>query len=154
VVSDEVLPRPGVVVREGKHVELDEDAVKKEVEAARDAWKKAHPGSDEKGGPYPFRSAVTVRRQAAEVPQTLRVDFEDGTTENVSWPAGERWHRFTFERATKVASATLDPERRYRLDLDKLDDGRTRESQLLAPTRWTLEMGNLVELALAFLVTR
>jgi hypothetical protein len=154
VVSDEVLPRPGVVVREGKHVELDEDAVKKEVEAARDAWKKAHPGSDEKGGPYPFRSAVTVRRQAAEVPQTLRVDFEDGTTENVSWPAGERWHRFTFERATKVASATLDPERRYRLDLDKLDDGRTRESQLLVPTRWTLEMGNLVELALAFLVTR
>jgi len=36
------------------------------------------------------------------------------------------------------------------LDLDKFDDGRTRERAPLAPRRWTLEVEAWFSLALAF----
>ena len=79
------------------------------------------------------------------------VSFEDGSTETIEWPQGERWHRWVFERPAGAVSAQLDPERRWLLDVDKLDDGRTRERQLLPVNRWTLEAAAWLSAALAFL---
>jgi hypothetical protein len=87
------------------------------------------------------------------VPERMVVTFDDGTTETVPFPVEERWHRYLFVRPAKVVSAQMDPEREILLDLDKLDDGRTRESHSSASTRWALEASNLVELALS-LVTQ
>lgn len=154
VQADEILPRPGLVLRDGKRVELDTEAVADEIATARAAWKKAHPDRDAKGGPYPFRNVVTVQRFAADVPQELAIELEDGSRETFAWPRGERWRRFVLERPVRVVSARLDPALRYRLDLDKLDDGRTREPQGLPAARWTLEVGAWVSLALSFLVTQ
>ena len=163
VTSEEVVPQPGLTLRDGKSVEVDEDAVKKDIEVTRAAWKKAHPDKDDKNakddkkakvGPYPFSSAVTARRFAAHVPQTLVVKFEDGSEERLDFPESERWHRWLFVRPVRVASAQLDPQRKSLLDLNKLDDGRTREASRLAASRWTLELGAFLSLALSLLVTQ
>ena len=154
--SEEMAPQPGTVVVDGKRVERDEDAVKTEVNAAREAWKKTHPDADaSKGGPYSFRSQVLVRRyEEGRVPQRVVVTFADDTKETVLFPVEERWHRYIFERPTKVVSAQLDPDRAILLDLNKLDDGRTREPHGAAGMRWALEAANVLELALSLLVTQ
>jgi hypothetical protein len=155
VEAHEMVPRPGLVVEKGARVEKDSDAVDKEIEAVRSAWKKDHPDADpNRAGPFPFRSEVTVRRYGSHVPQRVVVTFGDGTQEVHPFPVEERWHRFLFERTSKVVSAQLDPDGTYALDLDKLDDGRTREPHREASARWALEVANAAEVALSFLVTQ
>ena len=153
VNSTEVLPEPGTHVEGDKHVERDESDVSHEIAATRDAWKASHPDAKESDpGPFPFRNEVVVQRFAAHVPQRVVVTFADGSTEALPVPLEERWHRFTLVRPTKVVSAQLDPDGDVLLDLDKLDDGRTRESRGAASTRWGLEVADAVQLALSILV--
>jgi hypothetical protein len=153
VEAQEEAPRRGTNVVDGKRVEKDADDVAKEIDAARSAWKAAHPDATH-GGPYPFRNEVTVRRYAGHVPQKVVVTFEDGSTETVPFPVEERWHRYIFERPVEVKSAQLDPDREVLLDLNKLDDGRTREPRGRASTRWALEEGSVLDLLLSLLVTQ
>ena len=80
-----------------------------------------------------------MRRYAGHVPERVLVTFADGSKELLPFPSEERWHRYLFERPAKVVSAQLDPEGAILLDLNKLDDGRTRESHGTAGTRWALE---------------
>ena len=153
VEATEVVPRPGTSVVDGKRVEKDDDQVDEEIAAARKAWKASNPGQDH-GGPYPFRNEVVVRRYAGHVPERVIVTFDDAGKETVEFPVEDRWHRYVFERPSKVVSAQMDPDREILLDLNKLDDGRTRESHSSASTRWALEGSNLVELLLSLLVTQ
>jgi len=140
VESDEDLPRPGLqLLPDGARKEITEEQVEREIRGKRDK------------SAFPWRSVVTVRRYAAHVPQTLRIRFDDGTEQTVPWPEGERWHRFLFDR--KVAAAQLDPGRSVLLDIDKLDDGRTREAAPLASRRWTLEFKAWAELLLALVAS-
>jgi len=155
VESTEEVPEPGMVEEEGKRVEKDQADVDREVAAARDAWKKAHPHAREGDpGPYPFRSEVVVRRYEAHVPERLVVTFADGRRERLDVPAEERWHRYTFVGPARVTSAQLDPDGDVLLDLDKLDDGRTREPRGVASTRWALEASNAAQLLLSILVSQ
>ena len=146
--STEVLPDRGLV--DGRHTERDEATRDSEADDARAAFRKAHPGDDEHG-PFPFRTVVQVRRYAFGVPQTLVVRFADGTSETAQWPAAERWHRYVFDKPVKAVSAQLDPEGGWLLDLDKLDDGRTREAAPLASRRWTLEASAWTQLLFSLL---
>ena len=50
----------------------------------------------------------------------------------------------------RAASAQLDPDRRFFLDLDKLDDGRAREHRSLPSNRWTLEAAAWLSTLIAF----
>lgn len=151
VEATEVLPEPGTFVLDGKRVERTQAEVDAAVQSRRAEFRKAHPEAKPGDpGPFPWRSVVQVRRYAAQVPQTLVLKF-DGAAERVQWPEGERWHRWVFERPQRIASAQLDPKREVLLDLDKLDDGRTRERAPLASRRWTLECKAWVELALSML---
>ena len=150
VDSEEMIPSKGTSVVDGKRIEKDGEDIGKEVEAAHGATKSSADGP----GPYPFRSEVRVRRFAAHVPEELVVTFGDGTKETVPFPVEDRWHRYVFERPTKVVSAQLDPNRSILLDLNKLDDGRTRSSSGTASARWSLEITNTLELLLSFLVTQ
>src|SRR5205814_9268037 len=122
--SSEVLPQPGTFVREGHRVEVDQRAIDGEVRKQRDECSNKHPGARRGEGPFPWRTVVEARRFGAHVPQTLVLAFEDGSLERVAWPAGEGWHRWIFEKPTRAVSAQLDPDRRFFLDVDKLDDGR------------------------------
>jgi hypothetical protein len=153
VESTELVPHAGTSLVNDKRVEKDPDDVDKDVAEARKTWKASHPDA-EHGGPYPFRGEVVVRRFAAHVPERLVVTFDDGSTETLDFPYEERWHRYVFERPVEVKSAQLDPAREILLDLNKLDDGRTREGHSSASHRWALEASNALDLVLSLLVTQ
>ena len=131
VESEEIVPEPGTVLRDGRRVEIE--------------------GGRKKGETWPWRSVVEVRRYAAHVPQMVRIDFEKGPPQILQWPESERWHRYVFERSDRVVSAQIDPKREVLLDLNKLDDGRTRERKPAGARRWTLEFKAWSELVYAML---
>jgi hypothetical protein len=150
VDSEEVLPAPGIVLRDGKRVELREDGVEKDIREAREAFAKAHPGAKPRDpGPFPWRTVVSARRYGAHVPQTVVVRFEDGSEERLRWDVEERWHRWELVKQAPAASAQLDSAREVLLDVQKLDDGRLREPQPLASRRWILEIGAWAQAVLA-----
>jgi hypothetical protein len=151
VASHEVLPPAGLTG--GKHEEKTPEDVEKEITAAREAWKKAHGDAKPDGpGPFPFENTVVVRRFAAHVPERLVVRFADGTEESFEVPVEERWHRFVLVRPVAVTSARIDPAGEVLLDLDKLDDGRTRAESTTASTRWATELFSAVQLLLSLAV--
>jgi len=146
----ELVPRAGLLLEpDGSRVELDSAHAREREAAARAAYRAAHPAGGP--GPFPWRSTVQVRRYQAQVPQTVAIRFDDGVTEVLQWPAEERWHRWVLERPARVETVQLDPLREVFLDLDKLDDGRTREPAPAASARWTLELEAWAGLVLAIL---
>jgi hypothetical protein len=152
VESDEVLPRPGTFLRDGKRVDLDADGVAKEIREARESFRKEHPQAKPgEPGPFPYRTVIGARRYEGHVPQTLVVRFEDGKEERLPWDASERWHRWELVRPGRGVSAQLDPDREILLDVQKLDDGRLRDPAPLASRRWTLEVAAWVQAAFAAL---
>ena len=152
VEAAELLPEPGIFERDGQRVERTQEQAEAEVEQRRSDFHKGHPGArPTAAGPFNWRSVVQVRRYAAAEPESVVVKFDDGAVETLPFPAGERWHRWVFDRPGRVSSAQLDPKRAVLLDLNKLDDGRTRERAPLAARRWTLEFKAWAELALSLL---
>src|SRR5581483_7909582 len=153
IETRELVPEPGTFVEpDGTRVELDERQASRKERSLRAAFRAAHPHPTAADpGPFPWRSTVSVRRYAAQVPQTVVFRFDGGETQTVAWPADETWHRWVFEKPERVASVQLDPEGKVLLDLDKLDDGRTRERSTAASARWTLEYEAWAKLLLALL---
>ena len=152
--SSEELPQAGTVQRGDSWVVEDAAAVERRVATARAQWDKAsHTAAG--GGPFPFRTSVTVRRRGAAVPQTLVVRFADGSTEQAQFnpPAGmqERWQRFTWTKPVKAVSAQLDPAREHYLDVSKLDDSRTLEPDTRASRRWSGAFASFVNLLFSML---
>jgi hypothetical protein len=133
---------------EDKQADLD-----KRIDAARDAWKKAHPDAKPGLGPYPWRTEVVLRRQGAPVAQTLTVKFADGSTETVRWDGDEKWRRFSWLKPAKAVSAELDPQRRHFLDVSKLDDSRTIEPDASASRRWGMEFAAFIQYFLTLIAT-
>ena len=150
IETDEETPHPGMATRKGLRVEVGEDEATNLVSEQRAAFKKAHPDAKKDVSAFGWRSLVQVRRFGAHVPQSVLVKFDDGTSETLPWPQDEQWHRWDFQRPSRVSSAQIDPQGSWFLDLDKFDDGRTRERAPLAPRRWTLEVEAWFSLALAF----
>ena len=73
-------------------------------------------------------SVVTVERLRDGVfPQTLRVRFEDGYTEDVAWDGRGRWKKLTFVHEAPIREAFLDPENDVWLDVDRLNNRRLAE---------------------------
>lgn len=144
-------PRAGSYIEGGKRVVRTQDGVDKTVAAARKAWDKQHPHS--KGGAYPWLSIVTVKREGAAMPETLKVTFADGSTATAAWADGSRWKRFSWDRPAKVVSAELDPENRNFLDVDMLDNSRTVKANPAASRRWTADFAALAKSLFTFVVT-
>jgi len=150
VRSVEQLPEPGTRYADGKWTELTSDGANAQIDAARDAWSKAHPGA-KFGGPYPFLTTVVVRRDGAHVPQLLRVRFEDGSVENERWDDDAIWRRFSYVKPVRASSAQLDPERSVLLDQDKLNDGLLPEPEGSASRRYGADLAALAQSFLALL---
>ena len=155
LVSEEVLPLPGTTQANGRWSELTEDQRDERVEAARKAWKKAHPDAkqDTSPGPFPYRSTVTLRRLGAAVPQTLRVSFADGSSETVVWDDASRWKRFAWVKPVKAVAAELDRERAHDLDADRLDNSRSLKADRRASRRMAADLGGLAQALFALMAT-
>lgn len=143
--TEQVLPESGTVVKDGKRSEIDSDALDKQVAKTRADWKKAHPKAAPGEGPYPWRSTVTVRRYASQVPQTLRLTYADGSHEDMRWDDDRRWARFVVTKPSKVVSAELDPKHAIFLDANKLNDSYSTKSDGAAARRWTADAAALLQ---------
>src|SRR5690606_32146365 len=106
--SQEVLPQPGLVQFKGRQVELTATDVDKAVADHREAWKKAHPDAKDGVGAFPYRTQVVLRREGAAVPQTVRVDFADGSHQLRRLQGNDDWARFEFLTPARAVSARID----------------------------------------------
>ena len=152
--SVEQLPGPGTQpVKGGGWREINQEALDKQIEATRKAWRQQHPqrSASQAGGPYPFETTLTVRRRGAPVPQTILVRFADGSTETAHWDGAENWKRFSWTRPARAVSAELDPRRLHYLDVNKLDDSRTIDADTRASRRWGADLAALFQLLVAML---
>lgn len=149
VESEEVVPQPGRIAKDGKIVERTPAEIEREIAGQRAAFRRDHRDAGDGAGPFVFRSVVRAQRHAAQVPQTLIVEFADGSHEQLAWPIGERWHRWVFERPSKVTQARLDPTGSILLDVNKLDDGRTREAHRFPAVRMAVEGATWVDMLLS-----
>jgi Peptidase family M1 domain len=151
--TDEVLPVAGTTLANGKRSDGDSSALDKQIDKQREEWKKAHPNAKPGTGPFPWHSTVSVVREGAPVPQTLRVTFADGSHQELHWNDSRRWARFDFTGPSKVVSAELDPQRQIYLDANKLDDSRTVETNGAASRRWSADFAALVQAFYSLLVS-
>lgn len=135
IESVEVLPTRGTSLIDGEWSERVDEKVDQLIDDKREAWQNEHPDAEQGTGPFPFRTTVTVKRMGAAVPQTLKVTFADDSVETVSWDDDRRWHRFSWVKPVEAVSAEIDPEREIYLDVNKLDDSRTLESDSSASRR-------------------
>lgn len=79
-------------------------------------------------------SEVIVRRLEDGVfPQTLRVTFVDGTTEEHAWDGQATWKRFAFTQS--VVDAHVDPNNAIWLDVNPLNNRRAETDNTLARKR-------------------
>jgi len=134
--SEEELPLAGTALVDGKRVETKQADVEKKIDDARAAWKKDHPNAAEGTGPFPFRTALTVRHRGVATPQDVVITFADGSTEKFVWDGKERWARFTWVKPVRAVSAQIDPEGHHGLEANVLDNSATIDADSSASRRW------------------
>jgi len=140
-------------MHQGKRVELTSKDLAKAVEDKRKAWKKANPDAKPGTGPFPYRTSVLVRRAGADVPQTVRVTFADGSTATARFSGKRPWQRFEWTRHAKAVSVQLDPEGRHYLDATRIDNSRTLEADSPAPRRLATQFGAALQAFFSLLVS-
>ncbi|UMR33186.1 hypothetical protein MJ904_14080 [Massilia sp. MB5] len=87
------------------------------------------------------------------MPQTLLVRFADGSSETVKFEGEERWRRFEWTRNSEAVSATLDPEGKHLLDINKLDDSQTLKADRRAQRRWSFDLAALAQTLYTLIAT-
>lgn len=153
ITSNEVLPQAGTEVVDGKRIVHTQDEVRKTIAAVHKAWDAKHPKAKPGTGPYPWRTVVLLRRTGAAVPQAVKVGFADGSSETLPWNDARGWKRIVLVKASKAVSAEIDPDQKIYLDVDKLDDSRTIQSNGSAARRWSADLAAFLGTVYAFLVT-
>jgi hypothetical protein len=110
---------------------------------------------DEKKGVTVYHSEVLVHRRGTfDLPVLLEVKFDDGTTVRESWDGRDRWHKFTWDRRSKLVSAEIDPDHTHLLDRDPFNNSWTAEAHRSATGKlagyWTV-LTQWLEYALSWL---
>jgi hypothetical protein len=151
--SHELLPLPGYRMENGKHVLLGSKELDKTIEDQRKAWKAKHPNAKDWEGPFQYQTVVMVRRDAGIVPQTLRVNFADGSHRDMAVTSTGSWQRFKFTGPAKAISAQLDPHNVVHMDQSELNDSRSVEADKRASRRWFGDFATLLQSFFALLAS-
>jgi hypothetical protein len=86
-------------------------------------WADKNAPKKEKKGETEYISNVVVHRKGDFIsPVTLEVKFDNGETVREQWDGQDRWHRFTWQKKAKLASAQIDPEDAILLDRDHFNN--------------------------------
>ncbi len=86
--------------------------------------------AEEKKGTTVYRSQVTVHRRGEfDLPMVVEAKFDDGWTVRERWDGKDRWHRFEWERKSKLVSAEIDPDHGYVLDRDPFNNSWTEKPE-------------------------
>jgi hypothetical protein len=70
-------------------------------------------------------------------PVTVRVQFEDGSSKEEHWDGQYRWTKFYYP-GKKVASATVDPDWKWKLEIQRVDNSWVARPNALAADKWYL----------------
>jgi hypothetical protein len=124
----------------GEPVGVFEKEGKKETVTAKDARKRDR-DREKRGEKTQHESWVKVERLGDGVaPQEIEIRFRDGHVERRTWDGAGRWAKFTFTRAAEIESATIDPGRRYLLDVNWANNSRKADFDTALSTQWTLRV--------------
>jgi len=151
--SQEILPLSGYRMVQGKQMLLGNKQVDKHISDSRKAWEAKHPNAKDWEGAFPYRTVVVVRREGPAMPQTLRVNFADGSHRDMPVTSSGSWQRFTFVGPAKAVSAQLDPDNVLHMDQSKLNDSRTVKADASASRRWFGDFATLLQSLFALLAT-
>jgi hypothetical protein len=85
-----------------------------------------------------FASDIVVRRHGDGIfPVTVLATLANGEQRRFAWDGAGRWHRVTFEHASRVVSAQVDPDRILVLDTNFTNNSFTTEpAGARAATKW------------------
>ena len=87
-----------------------------------------------------YNEVVVQRRGTFDLPVVLEAKFDDGSTVRERWDGNDRWHRFSWDRKSKLVSAEVDPG--YWLDRDPFNNSWTARADGRATGKlagyWTL----------------
>jgi hypothetical protein len=84
-----------------------------------------------------YHSTVVVRRLGEAVaPVDVSISFDNGETLKSSWDGKYRWARFVFEKAAKVTSAEVDPERKLALEANFTNNSRLATEDNRGAAKW------------------
>jgi hypothetical protein len=153
IISGEVLPLPGYRMENGKQVLFSSKQLEKSIADQRKAWKAKHPNAKSWEGPFPYQTVVMVRRDTPIVPQTLRVNFANGSHQDVPVTSTGSWQRFKFTGPAKAVSAQLDPNDVVHMDQSELNDSRSLEPDTRASRRWFGDFATLLQSFFALLAS-
>jgi len=153
LASEEIVPEQGTSMVNGKWVEVTEEQAEKLVDEKRKEWEKANPNAKEGTGPFPYLTTLTLRRRGVSVPETIVINFADGSSEKVVWDNDLRWARYNWVKPVKAVSAVMDPDQKHYLDANKLDDSRTIKADSTAARRWTSELASLIQFIISLIAT-
>jgi hypothetical protein len=131
----------GIGSRElGEPVGVFEKEGKKETVTAKEA-RKRDKEREKRGEKAQHESWVKVERLGDGVaPQEIEIRFRDGHVERRMWDGAGRWAKFTFTRTAEIESATIDPGRRYLLDVNFANNSRKADYNTALSTQWTLRV--------------
>lgn len=86
-----------------------------------------------------IESEVLVRRLGEmQFPVTVRVRFEDGSERRERWDGLYRWTKIKFRGQSKIASAEIDPDYEWKLEVHRTDDSYLAKPVKLAAEKWYL----------------
>jgi hypothetical protein len=85
-----------------------------------------------------FTNAVVLRRHGDGIfPVTILATLANGEQRRFSWDGASRWHRVTFEHASRVVSGQVDPDQILVLDTNFTNNSFTAEpASGRAATKW------------------
>ncbi|PJK09970.1 peptidase M1 [Lysobacteraceae bacterium NML08-0793] len=88
-----------------------------------------------------FRTTLTLHRRGADVPQTVRVRFADGSYETVHFSGQKPSFTFEWVKPVRAELAQIDPQQHYTLDISLADNQRTLKRQAVAEKVMTRLLG-------------
>jgi hypothetical protein len=132
ITSDEIDEPPGVYGERGRRRVRTASAIERERRE-----RERRRGSDTLPSEY-VSEVVVERRGDAVIPIELKVFFADSTVVLEHWDGRYQWARFRYQRPARVDSALLDPEGRWLLDTDRLNNSRARRADRTAARRWSV----------------
>lgn len=87
----------------------------------------------------PVESEVVIRRLGEmQFPVVVHIKFEDGGEVNEHWDGLYRWSKVKYSGRSKIASAQIDPDFQWNLEVQRTDDSYLKEPVRLAPEKWYL----------------